>query len=360
MATIEQRASGWWQAKIRRKGIPRQSKSFEKYGDAEKWARDIENQIDRGIFVHREEAENTSLAEALERYLREVTPAKKGAYQETYLIKAWLKDPLSSRMLAKLRSSDFAAWRDARLAEGLSQQTVRHKLNLISGVFTTAAKEWGIPVTNPVANIRKPAVAKARDRRLVGDEDKRLLDAIAAANAKDKDGRDRSNPWIGPVVRIALETAMRQGEILDLDWKHVDLKRCTAHLPETKNGTARTVPLSSVAVAVLVAIPRPIKGGKVFPTTESAFKQAWQKAVRRARKAYEKEQKAAGVSEQTIQEDQLLTDLRFHDLRHEATSRLFEKGLDVMEVASITGHKTLQMLKRYTHLRAENLARKLG
>ncbi len=358
MATFEQRDSGWWQAKVRR-GAIQQSKTFEKKVDAEKWARDIENQIDRGIFVPREEAEKTSLAEALERYLREVTPGKKGAYQESYLVKAWLKDPLASRMLAALRSSDFAAWRDARLAEGLSQQTVRHKLNLISGVFTTAAQEWGIPVANPIANIRKPAVARARDRRLTGDEEKCLLDAIASAGAKDKEGNDRSNPWIGPVVRFALETGMRQGEILGLEWRHVDLKRCTAHLPETKNGTARTVPLSSTALAVLGAIPRPIKGGKVFPTSESAFKQAWQKAVRRARKAYEKERLAAGANEKAIQEDPLLQDLHFHDLRHEATSRLFEKGLDVMEVASITGHKTLQMLKRYTHLKAENLARKL-
>ena len=359
MATFEQRDSGWWQAKIRRGGF-KQSRTFEKRVDAEKWARDIENQIDRGIFVPREEAEKTSLADALDRYLREVTPGKKGAYQETYLVKAWLKDPLAARMLASLRSSDFAAWRDARLAEGLSQQTVRHKLNLISGVFTTAAQEWGIQVANPIASIRKPAVAKARDRRLVGDEEKRLLDAIAAANAKDKDGNDRSNQWIGPVVRFALETGMRQGEILGLEWKHVDLKRRTAHLPETKNGTARTVPLSSVAVAVLEAVARPIKGGKVFPTSESAFKQAWQKAVRRARKAYEKELKAAGVADNVIQADSHLTDLHFHDLRHEATSRLFEKGLDVMEVASITGHKTLQMLKRYTHLKAEKLAKKLG
>lgn len=359
MATFEQRESGWWQAKIRRGGF-KQSRTFEKKTDAEKWARDIENQIDRGIFVPREEAEKTSLADALDRYLREVTPNKKGAYQEAYLVKAWLKDPLASRMLAALRSSDFAAWRDVHLAEGLSQQTVRHKLNLISGVFTTAAQEWGIPVANPIANIRKPAVAKARDRRLMGDEEKLLLEAIASAGAKDKEGNDRSNPWIQPVVRFALETGMRQGEILGLEWRHVDLKRCTAHLPETKNGTARTVPLSSTALAILEDIPRPIKGGKVFPTSESAFKQAWQKAVRRARKAYEKDRLAAGISEKAIQEDPLLQDLHFHDLRHEATSRLFEKGLDVMEVASITGHKTLQMLKRYTHLKAENLARKLG
>lgn len=340
--------------------MPAQSRTFEKKAEAEQWARDVENQHDRGVFVDRKEAETTSLNEALARYLREVTPSKKGAYQQEYLIKAWQKDSLASRMLANLRSADFAAWRDARLAEGLSQQTVRHKLNLISSIFSTAAREWGIPVTNPIANIRKPPVAKSRDRRLVGDEEKRLLDAIAAANARDKDGNDRSNPWIAPVVRLALETGMRQGELLDLEWKHVDLKRCTAHLPETKNGTARTVPLSSVAVAVLDALPRPIKGGKVFPTSESAFKQAWQKAVRRARKAYEKEQIAAGISEKKIQEDPLLLDLHFHDLRHEATSRLFEKGLDVMEVASVTGHKTLQMLKRYTHLKAENLARKLG
>jgi integrase len=117
----------------------------------------------------------------------------------------------------------------------------------------------------------------------------------------------------------------------------VNLKKRTAHLPKTKNGEARTMPLSSRAVATLENLPRNLDG-RVFGTTYEGIHQAFVRACRRA-----------GIA-----------DLRFHDLRHEATSRLFEKGFNPMEVSAITGHKTLQMLKRYTHLRAEDLAKRMG
>ena len=131
---------------------------------------------------------------------------------------------------------------------------------------------------------------------------------------------------------------MRQGELIGLRWEHVDLARRIAHLPDTKNGEARTVPLSSTAVDVLRALPRSIHA-EVFPgLTTEAVKRAFARARRRAG----------------------LEDLHFHDLRHEATTRLFERGLNIMEVATITGHKDLRMLRRYTHLKAEELARKLG
>ena len=131
---------------------------------------------------------------------------------------------------------------------------------------------------------------------------------------------------------------MRQGELVSLRWEHIDLNRRTVHLPDTKNGESRTVPLSTAAVKILRSLPRNIQG-KVFPgVTTEAVKRAYARAVRRT----------------------AIEDLRFHDLRHEATSRLFEKGLNIMEVASITGHKDLRMLRRYTHLKAEDLARKLG
>ncbi|MHB1565732.1 MAG: site-specific integrase [Acidiferrobacter sp.] len=141
---------------------------------------------------------------------------------------------------------------------------------------------------------------------------------------------------MAPLARLALETAMRQGELLALRWERVDLARRTAHLPETKNGTPRTVPLSPAALLMLKAMPRDLSG-RVFPLSQSAVAQAWERATQHA-----------GIK-----------GLRFHDLRHEATSRLFEKGLNLMEVAAITGHKTLQILKRYTHLRAEDLAARL-
>lgn len=204
---------------------------------------------------------------------------------------------------------------------------------VISHLFEVARKEWGIQIHNPVRDIKLPRHANARTRRLEvedhddGSEEERLLNAC----------RDARNPYLLPIVKLALETAMRRGELLSLRWKHIDLKRRVAFLPDTKIGETRSVPLSSVAIRVLSDIPRG-KQDEVFRgLTGEAVKHAYVRAVRRA-----------GIE-----------NLRFHDLRHEATTRLFEKGLNIMEVASITGHKDLWMLRRYTHLKAEDLARKL-
>jgi integrase len=228
-------------------------------------------------------------------------------------------------------------------------QTVKHELGLLQRALKMAVMEWGIALPGgiPTAMVKKPALPAARDRRLVDDEEQRLLDACANAQTS----------WLLPVVIVAIETAMRAGEILEtwkylndaegnkvktkvsngLQWSDVDLKKRTAHLPKTKNGEARTVPLSSRAVATLEALPRNLDG-RVFGVTYEGIHQSYVRACRRA----------------------AIKDLRFHDLRHEATSRLFEKGLNPMQVAAITGHKTLQMLKRYTHLGAEDLAKLLG
>ena len=130
---------------------------------------------------------------------------------------------------------------------------------------------------------------------------------------------------------------MRRGELLGLRWEHINLDRRTCHLPITKNGNSRDIPLSNCAVETLIKLPHNLSD-IVFPLSPVALRGLWGRACKRA-----------GIRE-----------LRFHDLRHEATSRFFEKGLNVMEVASITGHKDLRMLLRYTHLRAEDLAEKLG
>jgi integrase len=166
----------------------------------------------------------------------------------------------------------------------------------------------------------------------VGDEEKRLLDW--AEKAEQEDG---SMP-IAHIIRFALETGMRRGELAAMRWEHADLKSLVLLVPATKTGEPRRVPMSGRAMAVLNALPRHL-GGKVWGQIHDAsVSRAFARACRRA-----------GIK-----------DLRFHDLRHEATSRFSEKGLNPMQVAAITGHKTLQMLKRYTHLRAEDLAKLLG
>lgn len=357
MATIRQRKSGWWQAVVRRKGHADQSQSFEIFKDAEKWARDIENKIDRGIFVDRKAAETTILKDALLRYMNEVTPKKKGKAQEEYRIKALLATPLAFLSLANMRSAEVAKYRDDELARGLSASSVTKALALISHLFETARKEWAIEVDNPVSKISKPKINNARERRLSAEEWKYLLSAVDEPGdaVKVKDG-DRRNEQTPRIVRWAVETAMRQGEILILEWQYVDLKKRTAHLIDTKNNTSRTVPLSSAAVALLSpgeGVTR-LRRGKVFPTTASAIKQSFARAVARGRRLYLADCETTGAE----LEIGFLEGLTFHDLRHEATSRLAEK-LQLHELMRVTGHKDTRSLARYYHPRAEDLAKKL-
>ncbi len=333
MATIEKRGPYQYRAKIRKKGFEAVTKTFDFKKDAVDWARDVEAKMRRGTYFSTKEAESTTLTEALDRYEKEISSKKKSFAMEAYRINAWKKHSLSSRSLATLRGTDFAKYRDERLAKGKAPNTIRLELAVISHLFTIARKEWGIEnLNNPIKAIRMPSPGKARNRRLVDDEEERLLNAC----------RESRSTGLLDVVILALETAMRQSEILGIKWPNVDLNKRVVYLPETKNGTTRDVPLSPRAIEILAQRNkiRRIATDKVFFEWKdaSSFKHTWIRAVL-----------AAGIE-----------DLHFHDLRHEATSRFFEKGLNIMEVAAITGHKDLKMLKRYTHLKAEDLARKLA
>ena len=323
---------------IKRKGYPVQRKTFNSRAEAEAWAVVVESEMARGIFVSWAEADKTILAEALDRYEREVASLQKGAVQYASLIRIWKRTPLAARFMSSIQGSDLAKYRDKRL-KLVSPKTVSHELGFLSRLFHTAIKDWGMGgLVNPVAQIRKPKLPKGRDRRLLSGE----LDRIVSAS---------ESPVLASIVQFALETAMRRSEIAGMTWGQVNLKRRTVTLPETKNGEKRIVPLSSEAVRILAGIPRRIDGN-VWGMEPDSITHAFIRAVARARKAYKK----AFEEKRENPEPLFLVDLTFHDLRHEATSRFFEKGLNPMQVAAITGHKTLQMLKRYTHLKAEDLA----
>jgi integrase len=332
MATISKRGKHQWQAKIRRKGYPLQSNTFERKIDAEQWARDIENEMDRGVFVSRKEAESTTLHEALDRFIDEYIPNLKMVANETRRAKAIQAREIASLYMATIRTKHIAEFIKEREDEGVKPNTIRLDLAILSRLFEVAATDWGMEsLSNPVKRARKPKLNGGRTRRLQPaqskdekSEEERLL---AACGEKFR-----------PVVQFAIETAMRRSEIANLTWANIDLKSKTAYLSETKNMTERTVPLSPTAIGILKGIPRRIVGS-VFGMSENAITIA----MRRAR------------------EDAGIEGLTFHDLRHEATSRLFENtGLDLLEIAEITGHKSLQMLKRYTHLRADRLAERLA
>lgn len=316
-----------WQCAVRKKGYPPQYKTFRTKREAEAWAGVIESEMTRGVWQDRSESEGTTLAECLDRYRLEVVPTKKGGRRELDYVRQWTARPIAHLYMASIRGKDVAqAIRDME-GEGKGGNTIRLHLALLSHLFKVAKTEWGMEsLSNPCEAVRKPKLPRGRDRRLVDDEESRLLPACRLVN-----------PELESIVIIAIETAMRQGEILGLTWDKVNLSQRTVKLEETKNGSRRIVPLSSVACKVFADLSRRIDG-RVWNYGQEGVKCAFPAACRRA-----------GIE-----------GLRFHDLRHEATSRLFEKGFNPVEVSSITGHKTLEMLKRYTHLKAEDLAKRLG
>jgi integrase len=322
MATIRKKGAGW-HVQVRKKGHATITKTFSLKSDAVKWASIVESEIERGVFVDRSEAEATTLHAALQRYASEVSSLKKTYRKEQSIIKSWQGSKLARRSLASVRQVDLAQWRDARLME-VGAATVRNEMALLSHLFTIAIKEWGLVLTNPVLSVRKPAPVRARDRRITDEE---LQKIISASESRE----------LPAVIRLLTETAMRRGELCKLHWEHIDLKNRTARLVDTKNGEDRVIPLSTRAKNILASLPRRIDG-QVIGMTSDAITRAFSRACSRA-----------GVE-----------NARIHDLRHEAVSRLFEKELDVMEVASVSGHRTLSQLKRYTHLKAANLAKKLG
>ncbi|WP_065970455.1 site-specific integrase [Acidiferrobacter thiooxydans] len=326
MAAFQKR-SGAWRALIRRRGYPPLTRTFDSKAQAETWARQIEGEMDRGVFVSRAEAENTTLADALDRYAAEVSSSKKTANREIYTIRWWQTSALGPRSLASIRGKDIMAVLAAKEAEGAAPHTIHLYLALLSHLFTVARRAWGMEgLSNPTEFVRKPKLPQGRDRRLIDDEQIRLLNAAQAYGGE-----------IGAIITWAIETAMRRGEIAAMRWEHLDRKDRVLLIPETKNGTPRQVPLSTVALEILDGLPRRMDG-RVWGMRPDSISQAFERVCQ-----------AAGIE-----------GLTFHDLRHEATSRLFEKGLNPMEVAAITGHKTLQMLKRYTHLKAKDLVGRLG
>ena len=326
MATITKRGPYQWQARVRVKGHEPTSKTFNSRKEAEKWARGIESEMDQGTYISRKESESTTLSEAIDRFIDDhILKNLAHPDQEVNRIRAIQKHTWGKRYLSTLRGKDIAAFIKKREAAGASGNTIRLDLALISKLFKVATTDWGMEsLANPVQYASKPKISKGRTRRLEGDEVKRLL--------------KKCSTQFRPIFQFAIETAMRRSEIAALVWEHVNLKKRFVHLPETKNGEARSVPLSPEAIRILKSIPRDITGS-VFGMIPGSITRAMTRTCKKAK----------------------IIDLTFHDLRHEATSRLFENtDLDIMEIKTITGHKTLNMLVRYSHLRTHHLADRLA
>ncbi|WP_108469705.1 site-specific integrase [Polynucleobacter difficilis] len=327
MASIRFR-SNKWQARVSRKGEQSLVKTFQTKEDAERWARSIEVEWDKGTYQNNHQAQKTTFGELIERYLREVTPLMRGAKEDTIRLKAILRKPIARVNVLLLNSSRISKYRDERLQE-VSTGTVIRELAYFSSIINHARREWDINIANPVLLVRKPPSPQGRNRILSHEEEVKLLQAC--------EPKANRNIYTRPFIILALETAMRRGELLSLRWDNIDYSKRTAFLQLTKNGDSRTVPLSIRAMEALQVLPISIDG-RVLPINFAALENTFKRARERAS----------------------LNNLRIHDLRHTAITRLAEKLPNLIELSAVSGHRSIAMLKRYYHPRAEDIARKLA
>lgn len=319
MASIQRYKTGW-RAQIAKDGI-RRSKTFPSKQQAQDWAAREEYLIRNGVALARGEPFGT----LLDRYAREVSPGKRGHRWEVVRLEKLQRDRIAKKAVGSLTAKDFADWRDRRMKE-VSAATVRREMGLMGAVLTQARLEWGIVTQNVLHDVRKPAPAPSRQRLPTADEIERLRQS-AGPDLSKRTARAFH------AFLFAMETAMRAGEIIGLTWRHVDLVTRVAHLPRTKNGQPRDVPLSTEAVRLLEALP---KQDPVFGLSSQQLDVLFRKLRERA----------------------AVDGLRFHDSRAEATTRLARK-VDVLDLARITGHRDIKMLMVYYRETAADIAKKL-
>ncbi len=329
MATIERRTAKdgqlVYRVKVRRKGQIPQTATFSKLSDARKWAQVTEGAVLEGRHFTKHEAKRHTLADLIERYIRDVLPRKRAstAYNQERQLR-WWQAQLGYCLLADLTPARIAEHRDILAREQRANSTVNRYLVVLSHALTVAVKEWGWLDDSPMRKVMKPKEPRGRVRFLSDDERERLLEACKASK----------NTSLYMIVVLALSTGARHQELLALRWPDVDLKRGSLTFHETKNGERRTVPLTGYALDLLRqhAKVRRLDTDCVFPlytsTKRPRVRYAWYTALKRA-----------GIK-----------DCRFHDLRHSAASYLAMNGASLMEIAEVLGHKTLAMVKRYAHL----------
>lgn len=326
MATITERTTRdgrkHFRVLIRLKGHAPASATFERKTDARRWSQQTESAIQEGRYFKTTEAKRHTVAELIDRYVRDVLPRKKTAEKQRGQFAVW-RAHLGHALLADVTSALIAEHRDRLASEDIGNgrkrtpATVNRYLAGLSHVFTIAVKEYGWCEANPLANVRKLKEPRGRVRFLSEGELKHLLDVC----------RQSPSPALYPVVVLAVSTGMRQGEILGIEWQDVDFARGRITLHETKNGERRAVPLTSHALEVMRdwSKVRRLDTARVFPAD---IRTAWESARRKAS----------------------IEDFRFHDLRHCAASYLAMNGASLAEIAEVLGHKTLSMVKRYAHM----------
>ena len=314
MASIRKR-NGKWHVQVRRVNCKSITKTFTLKKYAERWARDMEQKLDRQeLRIDHQEA---TLRDLVNRYLTEVVPLKRSNESEEIVLLSFLKEKFVDLSIYKINAEHFAKYRDRRL-KTVKPATFVRQVGILQHLYNTAIKEWGFEFKNPVKSIRKPIIRNKRNRRLTDTECQQIV------------GGNYSHQLLRSIIELALETGMRRGELLRIQRDHI--KDQTLLIPYAKNGESRIIPLTKRARQILDHASLP------FPVSANGLRLAWQR----------------------LRERFSIKDLHFHDLRHEAISRFFEKGLSVAEVALISGHKDVRMLFRYTHLKAEDIVGKIN
>ncbi|MDG4868718.1 site-specific integrase [Guyparkeria sp. 1SP6A2] len=323
------------------------SRTFRTKAEAQRYLNKIAYEQDMGTWQDPQQAKETPFALLADEYLEKQIATQKSGRQNVYVVNR-LKEWFGHLSLAQLTARTIADWKHYRRQQ-VADSTVLKEMQFMSSIFNLAEREWGhlLPNGNPVRGVSKPRPSTPRDRRPTPDELDRLLKA-AESDA------------IRAIIRLAVATAMRRTELALCQWAMVDIETRIVVLPEwlTKNGKTKRVPLSRETARLLRNLHeeqgRPVDG-RVFRLTPDFITKAFGRARRLARETYEQECGAVGENPKPG----YLMDLRMHDLRHEAISRLIERGLTIPEVQVVSGHRTVSQLMRYTHLTAEHVLQKL-
>jgi len=343
MASIETRinadGSKSYHVKIRIKGYPPVNATFARLTDAKRFIQITEAAMREGRYFKSAVAKQRTLSDAIERYIKEILPSKPGSYAQYFQLQ-WWKQELGYLSLADLTPAKIGEYRNkladtpvsARQKNKVNNETPRKRspatvvryLSALSHVLTIAVMEWQWLDTNPIARVKKPREPRGRERFLTDQERDRLLTYC----------RESSHPYLYTIVVLAISTGMRKGEIMNLQWKQIDFKSQKITLYKTKNGERRSVPIVGHALELLKLLhdKRRLDCDLIFPGKSGKspieINKPWYSAL-----------------EQTGIEN-----FRFHDLRHSAASYLAMDGASLLEIASVLGHKTLSMVKRYSHI----------
>lgn len=332
MASIQKRGSTY-RARVIRRGYPTQSKTFNTRIEATKWARGIEAQIDEGSFRDlRRQApcildEIVSFPDATNRYIETHSIHKKNFRSESGILKTLAKRWMH-KTVVEVNKQEVLALRNELVSLGRSGDTINHYFNAISKLYQMLADELSLDVTNPTTAIKRMPQSKGRNKRLTGEAEVLFFECCAKTHP----------PQLLNIVKLAIETGMRRGELMNVQWSDVDQQHRRIYLNKTKNGESRQVPLTLKAVEIINNLKaQGIVSEKIFLCSLPSLRKGFHNARKKA------------LSEWSGRGRNPFEDFRFHDLRHEALSRLSDGGLNAIELAHISGHKTLAMLKRYTH-----------